>query len=59
MTGEDGEACPSCGGTEWYDDYPDPDHRFSYCERCDWPPATPMSPEVWRADPTNRLNKPA
>ncbi len=43
-------VCPVCGGTDWYDDWPHPDHRYSYCEQCDWPPPIPMSPEEYRAE---------
>jgi hypothetical protein len=49
------EPCPSCGHDEWYADY-GPDLRVDHCERCDWPPGSPMSPEEWRAHPRNRLN---
>lgn len=55
---EDIRVCPVCGGTEWYDDYPAPDARFSYCERCNWPPPVPMSPKEWREHPKNRMNRP-
>jgi hypothetical protein len=40
--------CPVCGHNEWYIDYDPNENRVDRCEKCNWPPNSPMSVEEYR-----------